>query len=263
MTTPHTCICKYVLTTQNSEDIKKCQSQGKSILLSVGGATYDEGGFPSASKATKAATKFWRTFGPKTKHSKHRPFGDAVIDGVDFDLESPTQHLAPFAKRLRKLMNDHQRKSHAKSRKNFYLTAAPQCPFPDKNVGELLDKVHLDAVFVQFYNNPHCGLNAFHGGSSGGGFNFERWNQWAKSGSKNKHVKVLIGAPASKSAAPNGGYVGSKQLGEIVKSSKKFESMGGVMLWDSSHLGGNQKGLLGNLKKLANGILEGVGNALD
>ena len=100
----------------------------------------------------------WDTFGLKGPNSKHRPFGDAVVDGFDFDLESPTPGIDTFAKHLRKLMNQANGSSKTKSRNNFYLTAAPQCPFPDQNVGKILNNVSLDAVFVQFYNNPQCGL---------------------------------------------------------------------------------------------------------
>lgn len=63
-----------------------------------------------------------------------------------------------------------------------------------------------------------------------------------------KNVRMLVGAPGSPDAA---------QLGQIVEFSKKFASMGGVMVWDASHLQTNP-GLLGGIKKLAKGIVEGV-----
>jgi len=44
--------------------------------------------------------------------------------------------------------------------KPYYLTAAPQCPRPDRSilVPELLSDI--DFFSVQFYNNPSCQLNA-------------------------------------------------------------------------------------------------------
>ena len=194
----------------------------------------------------------WETFGPKVPSSKYRPFGDAVVDGFDFDLETPVPRLDTFAKHLRKLMNQASGSSKTKSRKKFYLTAAPQCPFPDQNVGTILNNVALDAVFVQFYNNPLCGLNAFSNGQAQG-FNFEKWDQWARTTAKNKKVKVLVGAPASQDAAGSG-YVDGDQLRAIVKYSQKFKSLGGVMIWDSSHLAGNQ-GLLMSLSEIIKGLL--------
>ena len=194
----------------------------------------------------------WETFGPKAPSSKYRPFGDAVVDGFDFDLESPVPRMDTFARHLRKLMNQASGSSKTKSRKKFYLTAAPQCPFPDQNVGTILNNVSLDAVFVQFYNNPQCGLNAFSNGQAQG-FNFKKWDQWARTTSKNKKVKVLVGAPASQDAAGSG-YVDGDKLRAIVKYSQKFKSLGGVMIWDSSHLAGNQ-GLLGSLSQIIKGLL--------
>lgn len=49
------------------------------------------------------------------------------------------------------------------STKSYYLTAAPQCPLPDKSipVPELLESI--DFFSVQFYNNPACQLNAGQG----------------------------------------------------------------------------------------------------
>lgn len=132
---------------QIGEDIKTCQQQyGKKILLSIGGATYTEGGFASAIEATTAADNIWQMFGPQNAsqatsnvslsatiarrqhyHSPHlkrqstvlRPFGDAVLDGFDFDFESPVTNVVPFAARLRTLMDQDSTKQH-------YLTAAPQ-----------------------------------------------------------------------------------------------------------------------------------------
>ena len=193
----------------------------------------------------------WETFGLKASSSKHRPFGDAVVDGFDFDLKSPAPRMETFAKHLRELMNQASG-SKTKSWKNFYLTAAPQCPFPDLNVGKILNNISLDAVYVQFYNNPQCGLNAFSNGQAQG-FNFEKWDQWACTTSKNKNVKVLVGVPASKDAAGSG-YVDGDQLRAVVKYSQKFKSLGGIMIWDSSHLAGNQ-GLLGSLLQIIKGLL--------
>ncbi|KAK5632758.1 hypothetical protein RRF57_008472 [Xylaria bambusicola] len=80
------------------EDIKYCQQQGKTILLSIGGATYSEGGFSDASSATSTADAVWNLFGSNT-NAANRPFGSAVVDGFDFDFESSTQNFVPFAQR--------------------------------------------------------------------------------------------------------------------------------------------------------------------
>ena len=129
---------------QIASDIKTCQQYGKTILLSIGGATYTEGGFSSTSQAQYWAVKIWAMFGPQQSGSNElRPFDDAVVDGFDFDFESSTNNMQAFASRLRSDMN-------GDSSKPYYLTAAPQCPYPDAaDNGMLNGGVPFDAVFVQ------------------------------------------------------------------------------------------------------------------
>ena len=88
-------------------------------------------------------------FGPEQSGSTAlRPFGAAAVDGFDFDFESTVQNTAPFANELRSLMDS------ASDGKTRYLTAAPQCPYPDAADNSMLDgAVSFDAIWVQFYNN--------------------------------------------------------------------------------------------------------------
>ncbi|KAK6841520.1 Branchpoint-bridging protein [Apiospora arundinis] len=267
---------------QIEEDIKTCQSKyGKTVMLSIGGETYQEGGFPSESAAKTAAETVWNLFGPNTK-TANRPFGSAVIDGFDFDFESKTQNMVPFAQRLRGLMDD----ASAKSNKKFYLSAAPQCPFPDMADGDMLaGEIAFDFVMVQFYNN-FCGVQNFVAGGAagnavGGGsarrqqaaFNFAAWDAWARGkpldgsrGSKNPDVKILLGVPASKSAAGTG-FVEAAMLRPIVEfCASSFPSFGGVMMWDMSHLfsggGGGDSPVVGSFLEEVHGALSLVTSAV-
>lgn len=214
----------------NSADINECQTKyGKTILLSLGGATTDERGFIDSASAKKAARMIWSSFGPEIAVDKGpRPFGSASIDGFDFDFEHAIPNLPPFANELRKLMDTY---SH-KTSKRYLLTAAPQCYWPDAANGPMLDgKVYFDAIFVQFYNNG-CGLQNFtYGSESQRAFNFELWDKWAKTTSKNPAVKILLGVPAAETAAGSGFKDGS-DLDRIIEYSQKFDSFGGVMMWD-------------------------------
>ncbi|EAW09302.1 putative MFS transporter [Aspergillus clavatus NRRL 1] len=215
---------------QIGEDIKQCQQKGKTILLSIGGATTSERGFASDAAAIEAANKMWEVFGPvQAERAAYRPFGDAVIDGFDFNFETTVTNMVPFANQLRSLMD-------GAGGKRYFLTAAPQCVFPDVADQEMLNgAVAFDAIWVQFYNN-FCGANAFaFGKAPQGAFNFDLWDGWAKSQSKNKQVKVFIGLPASAGSARSG-FVAAAQLHEVVQWSKAFSSFGGVMLWDASSI---------------------------
>lgn len=86
-----------------------------------------------------------------------RPFHDAVIDGFDLDLETAVQNFNPFATQLRTLMD-------ADTSKKYYLTAAPQCPYPDAADDSMLnggaggDKVKFDAVGTR--HNAQRDVNA-------------------------------------------------------------------------------------------------------
>lgn len=107
--------------------------------------------------------------------------------------------------------------------KQYFITGAPQCPFPDAMLGTVIDDVGFDAVFVQFYNN-YCA-------TASASFNFNTWDTWAKQTSPNKDVKVFIGIPGS-SAAAGSGYVPFGQLQPIVQNTfSTYSSFGGVMLW--------------------------------
>ena len=43
-----------------------------------------------------------------------------------------------------------------KKGKKVYLSAAPQCPFPDRHLGAALNTGLFDYIWVQFFNNPPC-----------------------------------------------------------------------------------------------------------
>ncbi|KAK7701592.1 endo-1,3-beta glucanase [Botryosphaeria dothidea] len=221
------------------EDITTCQeTYGKTIILSIGGATYTEGGFNSVSEAQSAAELVWATFGPEQNNKTtsegtrvYRPFGSASIDGFDFDFESSVSNMAPFAQALRELMDE----SEAEDGKHRILTAAPQCPYPDASDDQFLSgvsAVKMDAIFVQFYNN-YCGMQSFISSSSTqNNFNYDTWDSWARS-SANPAVKVFIGVPASSTAASSG-YVSLPDLEPIIDYCRDFATFGGIMMWDAS-----------------------------
>ncbi|ESZ92647.1 hypothetical protein SBOR_6981 [Sclerotinia borealis F-4128] len=232
--------------TQVGKDIVTCQGMGKTILLSIGGATYTENELASSGAATTAAKNVWAAFGPETSSSTTRPFGDAVVDGFDFDIETQgLTNLDVFAQELRTL-------SDAETSKKYYLTAAPQCPYPDQADKSFLQgAVSFDAVFVQFYNN-NCGLDKFvKGSATQTAFNMATWDTWASTTSKNKNVKVFVGIPGSTSAATTG-YIDQATLADIITYSKTFKSFGGVMAWDMVTLIGNS-GYLANINKALGG----------
>jgi len=162
--------------------------------------------------------------------SDTRPFGAAVLDGIDLDIEGGTSTgLAAFVTQIRTLAEG--------ASKPYFITGAPQCPFPDAFLGSVIDAVGFDMIYVQFYNN-FCELTEF---SDPNDWNFATWDNWAKTASPNPDVKVFIGAPAAPLAAGSG-YVDPATLTTIIQSTKaEFSSFGGVMLWDISQAVANDR----------------------
>ncbi|CAH2351865.1 chitinase 1 [[Candida] railenensis] len=197
------------------EDITYCQKQGKKILLSIGGQ--GEQGFSSDSEATTFASNVWNKFAGGS--SDERPFDTAVVDGFDLDLETvgPKGTVA-FGKAIKSLFSKD-------SARTYYLSAAPQCPYPDATLSDYLTQVPVDFTFVQFYNNPSCQLD--------GDFNFNTWSQYARSSSPNKKNKIFVGLPGSSSSSGSG-FVSASVVKSQLEKIKCDPNFGGVSLWDAS-----------------------------
>ncbi|KAJ6294960.1 hypothetical protein OIU76_022948 [Salix suchowensis] len=125
-----------------SDQIKSCQSQGIKVLLSIGGAggSYS---LSSADDAGQVASYIWNNF--LGGQSSSRPLGDAILDGVDFDIEAGSGQFWDDLARALKGFNQ-----------QLHLAAAPQCPFPDAHLDTAIKTGLFDYVWVQFYNNPPC-----------------------------------------------------------------------------------------------------------
>ncbi|EIW86439.1 glycoside hydrolase family 18 protein [Coniophora puteana RWD-64-598 SS2] len=203
-----------------ASNIEACQAKGKIVTISLGGAGGGVG-FQSDDQAETFAQTIWDLY--LGGSSSTRPFGDAVLDGVDLDIESGGgTGYAAFVTKIRSLASG--------ASKQYYITGAPQCPFPDASLGSVINAVGFDAIYVQFYNNL-CGLE---NDGSANDWDFGIWDYWAQNTSPNKDVKVYIGAPASSTAAGRG-YVDIGNLTGIAKQMHDtFPSFGGVMLWDAS-----------------------------
>jgi len=196
---------------QVAADIVSCQQQGIKVIISLGGSS-GAYGFSSSSQATQFAQTIWDLF--LGGQSSTRPFGTAVLDGADLDIEGgSSNYYGNFVASLRSLMNS--------GNKQYYISAAPQCPYPDAYIGPALQSNgnDFDFIWVQFYNN-YCNV-------LGGSFNF---NTWAASVSSN--TQVFVGLPASPQAAGSG-YVPPNQIGSVLDGLESNSVFGGVMLWDA------------------------------
>ncbi|KAF8922277.1 class III chitinase [Mucidula mucida] len=199
-----------------ASDITQCQAKGKIVTISLGGATGSVG-FGSDDQARTFANTVWNLF--LGGSSDTRPFGNAVLDGVDLDIEGGTSSGYPaFVNEIRSLSSG--------ANKQYYITAAPQCVFPDAALGGVLNSANFDAIYGEFYASS--GSPSFHHTCP------QFRDNWARTTSPNPNVKVYIGAPGSSTAAGSG-YIDIDALSDIaVQMRNSFPSFGGVMLWDAS-----------------------------
>ncbi|GAB4826294.1 hypothetical protein Ancab_040357 [Ancistrocladus abbreviatus] len=195
-----------------SSDIKDCQSLGIKVMLSLGGGV---GNYSLTSKADakQFAQYLWNNFLGGTSTS--RPLGSAVLDGFDFDIElGSTLYWDDLARDLA---------LYSLKGRKVYLTAAPQCPFPDEHLGTALSTGLFDYVWVQFYNNPPCEY------LNGNITNLiSSWNTWASE----RYIKRLfLGLPASTQAAGSGFMPADVLTSQVLPIIKKSTKYGGVMFW--------------------------------
>eukprot|EP00727_Mastigamoeba_balamuthi_P013540 m51a1_g8809 putative glycosyl family 18 domain containing protein (429) ;mRNA; f:283786-285866 len=213
-----------------ASDIKYCRSQGKAVLLSMGGAN-GAYSFSSQWQAEQFAGTVWNTF--LGGSASERPFDDAVLDGVDLDLEAGGYlYYSHFVNKLRQLAGSSR----------VIVGAAPQCPFADNimgpdgiswngnnHVGTVLSNSHIDFVSVQFYNNGPCNLGQ--PGFRNGGSSFSRWHEWVSS--LPEYTALFVGSPAS-SASAGSGYVSDDALKGELQFARGFSHFGGLMMWDAN-----------------------------
>ncbi|XP_022995220.1 acidic endochitinase-like [Cucurbita maxima] len=194
-----------------SSQIKACQRRGIKVLLSIGGGAGSYS-LSSADDASQVANFIWNNF--LGGRSRSRPFGDAILDGVDFDIESGSgKFWDVLARRL-------------KGFSRVLLAAAPQCPIPDAHLDAAIKTSLFNFVWVQFYNNPSC---MFANGNANNLLN--SWNRW-----KTFPVgKLFMGLPAAPSAAPSGGFIPANVLiSRVLPRIKTSPKYGGVMLWSKA-----------------------------
>ncbi|KAB2049207.1 hypothetical protein ES319_A13G160700v1, partial [Gossypium barbadense] len=127
---------------------------------------------------------------------------------------------------------------YTKNGKKAYLTAAPQCPFPDAWIGDALKTDLFDYVWVQFYNNPQCQY------TEGDIKNLEdAWKQWITDVNA---TQIFLGLPASPEAAGSGFIPVSNLTSKVLLAIKGSEKYGGVMLWSKYYE--NQSGYSSAIK---------------
>ncbi|RDW82156.1 hypothetical protein BP6252_03268 [Coleophoma cylindrospora] len=208
-------------------EITKCQSiYNKKVLLSIGGAT-SQISFTTPDEAIIFASILWELFGPVGKTSVNlRPFGNVSVDGFDIDNED---NLPNYYDKFASTLRSHYSST---SSKTYYLSSAPQCPYPDAS-NPLAMLLLCDFVWVQFYNNAGCEI-----GSSDFSTSVEGWSSQLQSSTLNPPPRLYIGAPSFPAAGSTaysaiGSAGGMESIAKEVKSIG-VSNLGGIMFWDGS-----------------------------
>ncbi|KAK5636198.1 hypothetical protein RRF57_011910 [Xylaria bambusicola] len=220
---------------QNCDDlssaIKTCQGNGVTIILSLGGAS-GAYSLSSADEAKTIGSYLWDAYGNSGNTDVQRPFGDAFVNGFDFDLESNrgSEYYPDMISTLRgKFTSDKDN--------TYYITGAPQCPIPEPNMGVIIDNAQFDYIWPQFYNNNNytypCALPI----NGNAPFNYDEWLEYT-AGTPSADAKIFVGIPAAPLGAngsPTGEtyYATPDQLAEIVEGVKGGSRFGGIMMWSA------------------------------
>ncbi|KAJ3140453.1 Chitinase 1 [Physocladia obscura] len=192
-------------------DITACQNLGVKIFLSLGGAT---GGYsvPAGTGASFATLLFNSFFSGSS--SLPRPFGTAVLDGIDWDIEANIGSQADIVTTNQNLKS---------LQSSILISAVPQCPFPDAYIGEAVGNsaAEFDFVSVQFYNN-YCEMTT-------SSFNYDQWATGIS-------FPIAVAMPGSPKSANNG--LATSELIQTtmdgIASGPYADKLFGMALWDVS-----------------------------
>uniref|UniRef100_A0A0D9XVM9 GH18 domain-containing protein n=1 Tax=Leersia perrieri TaxID=77586 RepID=A0A0D9XVM9_9ORYZ len=186
-------------------DIKHCQSKGISILLAVGGQGGDYS-LPSSQSAADVADDIWNAF--LGGGGVFRPFGDAVVDGVDLFIDQGgADHYDELARRLF---------SHYKY--EMLLTATTRCSFPDRRLAKALATGLFSHIHVRMFGDDVC-TSSVRGS----------WEKWAAAYTGSLVYIGVVASPELDTKA----YMSRKALYDsVIRYIEEKPNYGGMVIWD-------------------------------
>ncbi|KAJ3031376.1 UNVERIFIED_CONTAM: hypothetical protein HDU68_004455 [Siphonaria sp. JEL0065] len=150
-------------------------------------------------------------------NATNRPFGNAVFDGIELDIEKTrpgyTEEMISLLQTIKKLSP------------STLLSAVPQCYLNDDtidaNTGPVIQSHPelLDYIIVQYYNNPTCSYPF--------GFNFDLWTKRYKG-------PIVVGLAGNETSAITGGFLNAGQLQAVVDMIYNNTQFYGISVYDVS-----------------------------
>ncbi|KAJ3070717.1 Chitinase 1 [Rhizoclosmatium hyalinum] len=215
------------------KDIQHCQSLGIKIILSVGGdksSPYDL----IRGDGVLYGKVLYDTF--LGGNGKVRPFGSAILDGIELDIEKTrpgySDEMVAMLKTIKRLSPQ------------SLLSVVPQCYLNsqsmDLNTGPVIksNPELLDYVIVQYYNNPSCSYPF--------GFNFDTWKSIYTG-------PIVVGLAGNETSAITGGFLNPGMLQAVVSQVWNDPQFYGISVYDVS----SANPPLGNYAEVLRNSLDG------
>ncbi|KAF7867175.1 hypothetical protein EAF04_005259 [Stromatinia cepivora] len=234
------------------EGIPYCQSLGKKILLSLGGAsnTYQLTG---VADGEYFADFLWGSYGPFKQswldNGGIRPMDGGYygtdpdihidIDGFDFDIEiAPTDSSEGYIAMINRL-REHFTENPSKK---YFISGAPQCPLPEPNMGAMIAGAQFDLLWIQFYNNDQAQCTArqwadnyaITGRQDSEEFTYDEWIAAVNSGAS-AGASIYLGLLGSPLAGIATDYISPLEAQTLIESYHDKPQFGGVMIWEATY----------------------------
>ncbi|CAD6447793.1 824d4a98-b746-4938-b69c-10f529638d96 [Sclerotinia trifoliorum] len=234
------------------EGIPYCQSLGKKILLSLGGAsnTYQLTG---VADGEYFADFLWGSYGPFKQswldNGGIRPMDGGYygtdpnihidIDGFDFDIEIASTDSSEGYIAMINRLREHFAENPSKK---YFISGAPQCPLPEPNMGTMIASAKFDLLWIQFYNNGQAQCTArqwtenyaITGQKESEEFTYDEWIATVNSGASSG-ASIYIGVLGSPLAGTATDYISPLEARTLIESYHDKPQFGGVMIWEATY----------------------------
>lgn len=170
--------------------------------------------------AQAVAAYLWKAYLGGRSDGVRRPLGYAVLDGIDLSITGTTSNL--YWDYLVRYLSEYSTKE-----RKVYLSAAPQCPYPDYYyLQTTIATGLLDYVWVQFFDNSPC---EYHAHTNDTGDLLRSWDTWATS---IKAGKLLMGLLAGNETGESGYMPPNITIDKVLPVIKNYTLYGAMKLRD-------------------------------
>ncbi|CAJ1952994.1 unnamed protein product [Sphenostylis stenocarpa] len=195
-------------------EITYCQTRKVKVFLSLGIdrtlSTTNSNLTASPDAAENLANYLLENF----LSGKSGPLGNVSLDGIDFPAVSDGENL--HWDEVVKAINA------STTARKIYLSAAPQCVYPDYYLGSAIRTGLFDYIWVQFFYQNRC---IYTPGNPSNLFN--EWNIWTKNV---PNSLIFLGLVATEEIA---GYIDYFPLiDDVLPIVRQASNYGGIMIWN-------------------------------